>query len=172
MPNQDIQSGYASIATNGASYYCSWLDVRIDNITPNVFAKVIGNLNSDVEPISEAGIPASCQLMQNYPNPVKTNTTIQFVIPYTAQVKLKVFDICGNEVATLTDEKLQPGKYQFLFDGNDLVGGVYFYRMEAISISGNSSVYFTETGKFICRNEPLLLFYDKLPPTKLVILIT
>ena len=151
LPSQDVQSGYASIATNGASYYCSWLDVRIDNITPNVFAKVIGNLNSGVEPISEAGITASCQLMQNYPNPFNSNTTIQLAIPYTAQVKLMIFDICGNEVATLTDEELQAGKYKYLFDGTDLLGGVYFYRMEAISISGNSSVYFKDTRKFILQ---------------------
>ncbi len=45
-------------------------------------------------------------------------------------VSLKVFDVLGNEVAALVNEKQSPGKYQVEFDGSSLTNGIYFYRME------------------------------------------
>lgn len=135
LPNLEVTSAHPNIATNGTYYYCSWLDVRVDNVTPNVFAKVIGDIISSAEPVSGSGFPIAFQLAQNYPNPFNPLTTIQFAIPYPAQVVLKIFDISGKEIATLTDETLQAGEYRYLFDGSELASGVYFYRMEAVSRS-------------------------------------
>lgn len=149
LPDQEIPSALANIATDGTYYYCSWLDVRIDNVTPNVFAKVIGDISSRVEPVPSNGIPATYRLAQNYPNPFNPSTAIQFAIPFPAQVVLKIFDISGKEVATLIDEALQPGEYQYLFDGNDLASGVYFYRMEAVSRFGTTAQKFAETRKLV-----------------------
>jgi hypothetical protein len=80
-------------------------------------------------------------LEQNYPNPFNPSTTIRFQILNSSQVKLKVFDIVGREVATLVDERLQPGSYETTFNAKGLASGVYLYRLQA----GN----FVETKRLI-----------------------
>ncbi|HMQ68530.1 MAG TPA: T9SS type A sorting domain-containing protein [Ignavibacteria bacterium] len=83
-----------------------------------------------VENISTA-IPGSFYLDQNYPNPFNPSTNLEFGISELGFVSLKVFDMLGKEVALLLNEKLNPGKYQFKFDGSSLPSGIYFYRLTA-----------------------------------------
>lgn len=78
-------------------------------------------------------IPAQFSLSQNYPNPFNPSTKIQFAIPASQRVSLKVFDITGREVTNLIDEFLSAGNYSYDFDGAKLTSGIYFYRL----ISGN-----------------------------------
>ena len=78
-------------------------------------------------------IPVSFALAQNYPNPFNPNTMIQYDIPASSLVILKVFSILGQEVATLVNEQQHPGRYTVRFDGMKLASGVYFYRL----IAGN-----------------------------------
>jgi len=75
-------------------------------------------------------IPSDFELHQNYPNPFNPTTKIRFAIPNFGFTTLKVFDILGKEVATLVNEKLQPGTYETTFDGNGLNSGVYFYILQ------------------------------------------
>ena len=70
-------------------------------------------------------IPKEFRLDQNYPNPFNPATTIQFALPKVSQVKLKLFDILGREVATLVDEELEPGEYKVVFEAKGLTSGVY-----------------------------------------------
>jgi hypothetical protein len=86
-------------------------------------------------------LPEKYVLEQNYPNPFNPSTTIRFQILNSSQVKLKVFDIVGREVATLVDERLQPGSYETTFNAKGLASGVYLYRIQA----GN----FVETKRLI-----------------------
>jgi photosystem II stability/assembly factor-like uncharacterized protein len=79
-------------------------------------------------------IPSTYSLSQNYPNPFNPSTTIKFSIPENGKLKngiviLKVYDILGNEVATLVNESLKPGTYETTFDGSMLPSGVYFYKI-------------------------------------------
>jgi len=76
-------------------------------------------------------IPSDFQLHQNYPNPFNPNTIINYQLPMEAEVSLKVYDILGNEAATLVNEKQNAGIYDAEFDGSGLASGVYFYRLEA-----------------------------------------
>jgi choice-of-anchor B domain-containing protein len=69
-------------------------------------------------------------LSQNYPNPFNPNTIINYEIRITNFIKLKVYDVLGNEIATLVNEKLSPGSYEVQFDGSNLSSGIYFYRLE------------------------------------------
>jgi len=149
LPEINISSGYPCVATNGSHYYCSWVDVRIDNVTPNVFAKVVDDANNSIEPVTDDNNSSVCWLGDNHPNPFKNKTTIEFSIPYNAQVKLKVFDLSGKEIAVLANELLQQGSYQFEFNAFDLVGGVYFYRLEAKNPNNSTANYFTDTKKLI-----------------------
>jgi hypothetical protein len=76
-------------------------------------------------------IPAAFTLKQNYPNPFNPETNIQFALTKSEFVSIKVFDILGNEIATLVNEQKQAGTYQVDFKGTALSSGVYFYRMQA-----------------------------------------
>lgn len=86
-------------------------------------------------------LPNSFFLEQNYPNPFNSSTRIRFGVNQQAKVNLQIFDMLGSEIKTLVDESLQPGVYEKIFDGKDLVTGIYLYRLT----SGN---YF-QTKKFV-----------------------
>ena len=87
----------------------------------------------------EGSVPDKFYLAQNYPNPFNPVTKIKFTIPSTSLmgsfVTLKVFDLLGKEVATVLNSDLQPGSYEFTFDGSMLTTGVYFYRLTCGSFS-------------------------------------
>ncbi|GAB4369801.1 MAG: hypothetical protein Kow0042_11680 [Calditrichia bacterium] len=130
LPNQPVASGHPNIATNGVHYYCSWLDVRINNTTPNVYAKVLAEITDIEEPISAAGIPTTSQLFQNYPNPFNPVTAIGFQLPANGFVTLKIYNNLGEEVVTLVSQKLAAGKYKYEWDANGLASGVYLCRLQ------------------------------------------
>ena len=75
--------------------------------------------------------PNSYNLTQNYPNPFNPTTTINYSIPQSGNVLLKVYDILGNEVATLVNEEKNAGVFSVTFDATGLSSGIYFYRMQA-----------------------------------------
>jgi polyhydroxybutyrate depolymerase len=70
-------------------------------------------------------------LKQNYPNPFDATTTICFSTPHREKVTLKIFDLLGNEIATLLDEEVDAGEHTVIFDSQDLPTGVYLYRIQA-----------------------------------------
>ena len=86
-------------------------------------------------------LPEKFSLGQNYPNPFNPSTTISFSILNSEFITLKVFDVLGNEVATLINEEKSAGSYQVEFDASALTSGIYFYKLQA----GN----FIETKKMI-----------------------
>ncbi len=68
-------------------------------------------------------------ISQNYPNPFNPSTTINYQIPKSGLVSLKVYDINGNEVANLVNETKETGRYSVEFNAKNLASGVYFYRI-------------------------------------------
>jgi hypothetical protein len=94
--------------------------------------------------INENNILGSAEdfsLAQNYPNPFNPATSIQYAVGNTQFVSLKVYDVIGNEVATLVNEYQEAGTHVASFDAKDLTSGVYYYQL----ISGS----FSETRKMI-----------------------
>jgi hypothetical protein len=73
----------------------------------------------------------SFRLHQNYPNPFNLSTTIEFDLPKTSELTLKIFNILGENVATLISERLSAGTYSYDWDAGNLASGVYLYRLEA-----------------------------------------
>ena len=69
-------------------------------------------------------------LSQNYPNPFNPTTKIDFAIPKSGFVSLKVFDMLGREVATLISKNYEAGSYTVDMDGTKLTSGTYFYKLE------------------------------------------
>ena len=76
-------------------------------------------------------MPLSFELRQNYPNPFNSATTIEFALPKSAFVTLKVFNLLGEEVATLIAEQRSAGLHKLNWDARGLASGVYLYRLEA-----------------------------------------
>ena len=96
----------------------------------------------NVEPVDK--IPSGFTLKQNYPNPFNPTTKIHYIIGSGAKqsqfVTLKVYDVLGNEIATLVNEEKPAGEYDVEFNSHSgnvrkLQSGVYFYQLRAGSYS-------------------------------------
>jgi hypothetical protein len=74
-------------------------------------------------------IPDKFSLSQNYPNPFNPVTQINYELPVTNYVSLKVYDALGNEVETLVNEKQNTGSYSIDFNASILPSGIYFYKL-------------------------------------------
>jgi hypothetical protein len=70
-------------------------------------------------------------LSQNYPNPFNPSTNIEFSLPKSEYVELKVFNLLGQEVSTLVSRKLNQGNHTYTFDGKNLASGIYYYQLVA-----------------------------------------
>ena len=75
-------------------------------------------------------------LEQNYPNPFNPATIIKYKIPERSIITIKVYDILGNEISTLIEDETLQGEYELNFDGSDLISGVYFYVLTAVTEDG------------------------------------
>ena len=75
-------------------------------------------------------------LGQNYPNPFNPSTTINFSLAVDSKVSLKIFDVLGQEVATLINGQMAAGSQKVSFDASSLNSGVYFYRIDASGVDG------------------------------------
>jgi len=79
----------------------------------------------------EIGSVTTFALEQNYPNPFNPATIINYQIPVEGQVSLKVYDMLGNEVATLVNEITTAGEHQIEFNAGAISSGIYFYRLQS-----------------------------------------
>ncbi len=90
--------------------------------------------------------PAEFALEQNYPNPFNPSTKINFSLKVDSKVSMKVFNILGQEVATLINKDYAVGSHSFDFNAANLNSGVYFYQIDAQGIDGTN---FSSTKKMI-----------------------
>jgi N-acetylneuraminic acid mutarotase len=74
--------------------------------------------------------PQEFALYQNYPNPFNPSTTIRFVAPIAEVVILKIFDVLGNEMATLVNGKIEAGAHEIHWHAGRAPSGIYFYRLQ------------------------------------------
>jgi len=88
-------------------------------------------------------------LYQNYPNPFNPSTNISYVVSSQQFISLKIYDILGNEVATLVDEEQSAGIYKVNFDASGPSSGLYFYTLIAEGSSTSSGQVFSKTKKMI-----------------------
>ena len=79
--------------------------------------------------------PSEYKLNQNYPNPFNPTTKIEYSVPKSGYISLKVYDLLGQEVATIFSGNQKAGNYVATFDGSDLASGVYLYKLESDKVS-------------------------------------
>ena len=72
--------------------------------------------------------------IQNYPNPFNPSTTISFQIQEARFVTLKVYDVLGNEITTLVNDKKESGSYNITYDASELSSGTYIYQLRMGSL--------------------------------------
>jgi hypothetical protein len=87
--------------------------------------ETISGVDQDLNPIF------NFKLDQNFPNPYNPVTTIRYQIPKLGLVALKVFDVLGNEVATLVDKEKPAGSYEVEFNATYVPSGIYFYQLKS-----------------------------------------
>jgi poly(beta-D-mannuronate) lyase len=108
--------------------YNTWVD---ENNGSDIWANVLdwNVVGISVDELYQ--IPTAFVLHQNYPNPFNPSTTIEFTLPKSEYVELKVYNILGKEVATLVSKKLYQGNHTYTFDGKNLASGIYYYQLVA-----------------------------------------
>ncbi|TAK58558.1 MAG: T9SS type A sorting domain-containing protein [Bacteroidetes bacterium] len=94
------------------------------------------------------GIPKEFGLQQNYPNPFNPTTVFSFQLPVASHITLTVFNMLGQEVATLVDGMMEAGYKKQPWDASGIPSGVYYYRMEAVS-AADANRSFMELKKMV-----------------------
>ena len=94
-----------------------------------IFTNINWPTSITLEP--QVGIPDNFALSQNYPNPFNPSTTIAFNLPKASRVTLKVFNVLGEEVATLVSDRLSSGSYSYAWNASGLASGIYLYILKA-----------------------------------------
>ena len=142
--------GYvAGFGTSSESHSYTFVDASLNEGTYTYRLKQVdldGTFEYSDAVEVEVTIPDVYALEQNYPNPFNPSTKIDFSLAMDSKVNLKVFDILGQEVATLINSDLVAGSHKVDFDASLLNSGVYFYRIEATGIDGTN---FTNVKKMI-----------------------
>lgn len=113
--------------------------VLFNDRNPQEFVFTVSHQPSSIEldpgnwilKLIEDEIPAAYVLKQNYPNPFNSSTTIEYEIPHAGSVRLKVFNILGQEILSLINEKRDLGLHSVRFDAAGISSGVYFYELRA-----------------------------------------
>ncbi|HUI28795.1 MAG TPA: T9SS type A sorting domain-containing protein [Candidatus Acidoferrales bacterium] len=105
-------------------------EVRLDTSWAGVSDNDGGKLTTGVN-LPPNTHPTQFVLSQNYPNPFNPTTRIEYTVPQNSLVTLKVYNILGQEVATLFSGLKAPGTYSAIFDGSRFASGVYSYRLQA-----------------------------------------
>ncbi|MBI5473097.1 MAG: immunoglobulin domain-containing protein [Ignavibacteriae bacterium] len=80
---------------------------------------------------AQSGLPTEYALYQNYPNPFNPTSIIRYDVPRTSRVTVSVYDVLGQEVATILDEEQMAGRYSLTLDASSYASGVFFFRMQS-----------------------------------------
>ena len=120
---RDLQIQWSIKPTANAAWWntpSQWMTVAV------VGAGVIG---TDIE---DDLVPNEFSLSQNYPNPFNPSTSIEFSLSNSENVSLTVYNVLGQQVATLiNNQTMISGKHSVRFDASHLTSGMYFYRLDA-----------------------------------------
>jgi hypothetical protein len=123
---QQLRTGMTTSSTLGIAVNDSGV-VFVGTLNGQVYRSA----QPTVSMVDHSEHPWEFALYQNYPNPFNPSTTIRFAIPDSRFTLLRIFNLLGQQVATLVNEMKQAGQYEVKWDAEGLASGVYLYRLEA-----------------------------------------
>jgi len=115
-------------------------DLHFDNIS------LKEDITSEIEN-ENFQVPEKYNLFQNYPNPFNPNTVIQYAVPQSSYIKMWIYNILGQKVEELINSHHDPGVHQVSFNSSNISSGIYYYRMEAMTLNGK--VIYNEARKMM-----------------------
>ena len=123
---------------SGYAWDGEWLCIKLPSGFHHVTVQVTdraGNQASAERATRRPVVPGAFSLGQNFPNPFNPSTTIPFVLPAAARVRLEIFSASGQRVRQLPDQALSPGFHELVWDARDNLGrsvssGIYLYRLQ------------------------------------------
>ncbi|MBN2542538.1 T9SS type A sorting domain-containing protein [bacterium] len=124
----------------------SKFDLRVVSSTPenenqqnnpevlSVYKELV--LTGSAEHVAAQALPTEYSLLQNHPNPFNASTNIQFALPVDSQVKIRIYNVLGNEMVTLLNTEMPAGYHRVTWNGSDshdnsAASGIYFAKMES-----------------------------------------
>ncbi len=121
----------AATATDEGSYGCKITNTIATELT--LYSRPINVAVAGVVGIEDQStyVPETFSLNQNYPNPFNPSTIISYQLPQQSNVELAIYNMAGQIVSSLVSEQQSAGSYQYEWDADGLVSGVYFYRITA-----------------------------------------
>ncbi len=134
------------LATSAESFSDAGLNLKLRTGPENPYSKVFAYIDDQITDVTNmeevaidnfstgsevSSLPNEFALQQNFPNPFNPTTSINYDLPVSSMVTLKIYDITGKEIATLVNEQKNAGIHNISFDGSNFASGVYFYRIEA-----------------------------------------
>ncbi len=141
----NIPGGPDNTTDNRGGVIISWDDIMggfkiyIQQVSKN---GNLGEIISTIKIKDEINLPNDYFLFQNYPNPFNSFTAICYSIPFTDFVQLKLFNILGQEVKTLVNEKQNGGKYSINLNMSEMPSGVYYYQIKTQSYSNSRKLLY------------------------------
>lgn len=136
---EDFSYSNSALKTGGMGGYpigdLNWFPAKLAAFNAAGGYKVVDNSLLAVKELPGKQVPNSYKLGQNYPNPFNPTTEINYSVPQNGFVTLEVFNVLGQEVATLFSGVQHAGNYVASFDATKFASGVYFYRLQAGSFS-------------------------------------
>ncbi|MFI5252265.1 MAG: T9SS type A sorting domain-containing protein [Bacteroidota bacterium] len=124
---------------NGGNYYVFGFGYNVNISRSTITTGIVQERMS---------MPSTYSLSQNYPNPFNPATVINYQLPNDSYVLLSLYNVLGQELRTLVNRTEQPGEKSVQFDASGLSSGIYFYRLDAVSVS-DPTKYFSQTRKML-----------------------
>lgn len=134
-----VPNGILKVIVHRIGFTSDSISVTVSNNTVDSINFYLNQMYVGIKK-EEGAIPQSYKLYQNYPNPFNPVTKIKFNVPTGSMIlnetqnlitTLKIYDLLGREIATLVNDKLNPGIYEVTFDGKNLSSGIYFYKLSS-----------------------------------------
>jgi hypothetical protein len=146
----NYQTNVEIVSDDAGGAIMAWRDERNDISFWDIYAQQVnanGELGIVTDVAEQPNLLLDFALQQNYPNPFNPSTKIKYTIPSTGAslmkfLQLNVYDVLGNEVATLVNEEKPAGSYEVEFDASRLSSGFYFYTLKAGSFTSIKKMVF------------------------------
>lgn len=138
----DTTLSFSDSLENNTRYYWTVMAVDKDSFTTassDTFSFLVRYRPTGVAGSAGYELPTEFALSQNYPNPFNLTTIIKYQLPKDSHVTLKIFNLLGQNVATLVDKDQQAGYYSVSWDAGKLASGIYFYYLRAEGIAPDKS---------------------------------